>query len=73
MSHTYQSRYEVKYTVEDEEGGGSVESVDSSTNAFTFTDLIPGRAYQFSVTAVTVAGDVVARSKPSDPVRFPGI
>ena len=66
------SRFEVKYTVEDKEGGGAVEPVDSSTHAFNFTDLIPGKAYQFSVTAVSVAGAVVARSRPSNPIGFPG-
>ena len=66
------SRFEVKYTMEDREGGGAVEPVESGKNTLDFTDLLPGKAYLFTVTAVSLVGDVVARSPSSDPIHFPG-
>lgn len=54
-----------------EEGRGS--TVQANDTALTFSDsLVPRNTYQFNVVAVSIIGNVVARSIQSDPLKFPG-
>lgn len=65
------SRFEITYTGED--GLGATEAIDSRKTTFNFTELVPGRAYYFSVVAVSVAGEVVGRSPQSNHIKFEGL
>lgn len=65
------SRFEITYVNED--GEGAMAAVDGSKTTHNFTELIPGKAYHFSVVAVSVADDVVARSPQSGPIIFSGL
>ena len=62
------SHYEVTYI--NEEGRGSTARISDTT--LTFDGLVPGKAYQFTVVAISKMGSVVARSLQSDPLNFPG-
>ena len=62
------SHYEVTHI--NEEGEGSTAQTKEST--FNFSDLVPGKAYQFTVVAISKVGNVVGRSLQSEPLKFPG-
>lgn len=62
------SYYEVTYI--NKEGRGS--TTESHDNAISFSELVPGKAYHFTVVAISKVGNVVGRSLQSDPVKFSG-
>ena len=63
------SHYEVSYT-NGVDGGATLPTNDTHIN---HCKLTLDRPYRFEVVAVSVAGDVVARSIPSDPIHHTGI
>jgi hypothetical protein len=63
------SHFEVTYIKEN--GTGATEAIGKNT--FNFTKLIPGKAYHFSVVAVSIAGGVIGRSPLSNRIKFPGL
>ena len=65
------SHFEVTYVRED--GDGATVAVDGSKTALNFTELVPGKAYHFSVVAVSIAGDIVGRSQQSNHIKFSGL
>lgn len=62
------SYYAVTYV--NEEGRGS--TIQTYDNAIRFSELVPGTTYQFTVVAISKVGNVIGRSLPSDPLKFPG-
>lgn len=71
MNASSLSCFEIMYIQEN--GTGAVQSVHRSQLAFNFSELLLGKAYEFSVVAVSEAGHIVARSPPSTFVRFSGM
>ena len=62
------SYYAVTYVNEE----GRESTIQTYKNAIRFSELVPGTTYQFTVLAASKVGNVIGRSLPSDPLKFPG-
>ena len=69
--HPRFSYYEVRSISSD--GKGNVYQIPSSENVFNYTIPEVGASYEFTVAAVSVAGNIIGRSTQSDPVQLSGI